>query len=141
MEVPHQIKAHMKRHSRHQSSQENGKFALEGSPIFTRYLLVSPILVPLTTLLLSPGLPFTSGSLADEQDAGVLSLKSPSLIAFGTSDTFTSSKRLKEWSETLVQQSSGRVKWKEIADAGHFWHKKGAMRALQTEIVSWLHQS
>lgn len=139
-EVPHQIKSHIKRHSRHQHSLDDVNVRVADSLITVQYLLVSPVLVPLTTSLLSPGIPFTSGTATDQDDAGMLSLRWPTLITFGSSDTFTSSKKLRAWSERLAEQSSGRIEWTEIPDAGHFWREKGVMRALQKSIISWLYK-
>ncbi|EME87508.1 uncharacterized protein MYCFIDRAFT_201151 [Pseudocercospora fijiensis CIRAD86] len=139
-EVPHQIKSHIKRHSRHQHNLDDTNIEAGDHPIAVQYLLISPVLVPLTTSLLSPGIPFTSGTATDQQDAGTLSLKWPTLITFGSSDTFTSSKKLRMWSEKLAEQSLGRLEWTEISGAGHFWREKGVMRALQEDIISWLNK-
>ncbi|KXT08707.1 hypothetical protein AC579_1571 [Pseudocercospora musae] len=141
-EVPHQIKSYIKRHSRHQQSLDDDADVqpADSSSIVVQYLLISPVLVPLTTSLLSPGIPFTSGTATDQEAAGMMSLRWPTLIAFGSADTFTSSKKLKTWCERLAEQSSGRLEWTEIPDAGHFWREEGVMRALQQSIISWLNK-
>ncbi|KXS97520.1 hypothetical protein AC578_4608 [Pseudocercospora eumusae] len=152
-EIPHQIKSHIKRQKnthREEDDDEDDdanikiKIKISDSSssslikIKLHYLLISPVLVPLTTLLLSPGIPFTSGTSTAAAETTYLMRRHRTLIAFGSADTFTSSKKLKTWCERLAEKSSGRLEWTEIADAGHFWREKGVMRTLQKSIISWL---
>lgn len=104
-----------------------------------RYLLISPVLVPFTRTLLPPGLPFTAGFAdASLSQSGVLSLRFPTFVAFGSLDTFTSSKKLRQWAEKLAEDSDGSVKWEQIEGAGHFWREKGVMKTLQMNVKMWL---
>lgn len=149
-------------------------------PISIRYLLISPVLIPLSTTLVPPGIPFISatttatataggGSTSFETEekstaAGVFSLQYPTLIAFGSSDTFTSSKKLCQWAERLAKDSAAvattaaattaatnttttataphpvdaKVEWTQIDGAGHFWREGGVMRELQGTIREWV---
>lgn len=150
-------------------------------PILIRYLLISPVLIPLSTTLVPPGIPFISAtatttttataggggtSLETEEKstaAGVFSLQYPTLIAFGSSDTFTSSKKLCQWAERLAKDSAAvattaataaatnttttataphpvdaKVEWTQIDGAGHFWRDGGVMRELQGNIREWV---
>lgn len=147
-------------------------------PISIRYLLISPVLIPLSTTLVPPGIPFISAtatattgggstSLETEEKstaAGVFSLQYPTLIAFGSSDTFTSSKKLCQWAERLAKDSAAvaattaaattttatnttataphpvdaKVEWTQIDGAGHFWRERGVMRELQGNIREWV---
>lgn len=148
-------------------------------PISIRYLLISPVLIPLSTTLVPPGIPFISAtatatatagggstSLETEEKstaAGVFSLQYPTLIAFGSSDTFTSSKKLCQWAERLAKDSAAvaavattaattatnttataphpvdaKVEWTQIDGAGHFWREGGVMRELQGHIREWV---
>lgn len=143
-------------------------------PISIRYLLISPVLIPLSTTLVPPGIPFISAtatatagggstSLETEEKstaAGVFSLQHPTLIAFGSSDTFTSSKKLCQWAERLAKDSAAvaalatgattnttataphpvdaKVEWTQIDGAGHFWREGGVMRELQGTIRGWV---
>lgn len=147
-------------------------------PISIRYLLISPVLIPLSTTLVPPGIPFISAtatataggggtSLETEEKstaAGVFSLQYPTLIAFGSSDTFTSSKKLCQWAERLAKDSAAvavsvattattanttatattphpvdaKVEWTQIDGAGHFWREGGVMRELQGTIREWV---
>ncbi|CAK1354463.1 unnamed protein product [Cercospora beticola] len=149
-DMPHNIKHHMRRHSGHSrrpsleresatpastSKLAGGK---QGPEIAVRYLMISPVLVPFSTTLLSPGLPFTEGS-SNDGETGVLGLRHPTLIVFGAGDTFTASKKLRLWAEKLQKDSpEKKVRWAQIDGAGHFWRERGAMKALRSEVQAWL---
>lgn len=139
-DVSRNIKSHVHRRSGqfHNSnttaSLPNDALREEAEAMTVRYLLISPVLLPLTTTLIPPGLPFTAG----EETSGVLSLKYPTLIAFGEKDTFTSSKKLRQWAERLEKEANGgEVKWAQIEGAGHFWRESGAMKELLARIKAW----
>jgi alpha/beta superfamily hydrolase len=143
-ELPHRIKSHVRRHSgssQHQRSA-SGDFNASSSPrsapqVTVRYLLVSPVLFPLSTILLPPGLALPK-SHSTAVDAGVLSLKNPTFLAFGDSDTFTSGKKLRQWAERLASESKGSWKWTQVDCAGHFWREDGAAARLESELAEWL---
>lgn len=199
-ELPRTIKSHMHRprsgqfHLRTSSDREQGQQhntissepqkqlhqqlhqqQQQREPISIRYLLISPVLIPLSTTLVPPGIPFISAtataggggtSLETEEKstaAGVFSLQYPTLIAFGSSDTFTSSKKLCQWAERLAKDSAAvavavaaatttnttttataphpvdaKVEWTQIDGAGHFWREGGVMRELQGTIREWV---
>lgn len=196
-ELPRTIKSHMHRprsgqfhlrtsSDREQEQQHNTissepqkqlhqqQLQQQRQPISIRYLLISPVLIPLSTTLVPPGIPFISAtttatgggggtSLETEEKstaAGVFSLQYPTLIAFGSSDTFTSSKKLCQWAERLAKDSAAvattaaaaatnttattphpvdaQVEWTQIDGAGHFWREGGVMRELQGTIREWV---
>lgn len=194
-ELPRTIKSHMHRprsgqfhlrtsSDREQEQQHNTissepqkqlQQQRQRQPISIRYLLISPVLIPLSTTLVPPGIPFISAtatatagggrstSLETEEKstaAGVFSLQYPTLIAFGSSDTFTSSKKLCQWAERLAKDSAAvattaaatnttatataphpvdaKVEWTQIDGAGHFWREGGVMRELQGNIREWV---
>lgn len=197
-ELPRTIKSHMHRprsgqfhlrtsSDREQEQQHNTvssepqkqlhqqQLQQQRQPISIRYLLISPVLIPLSTTLVPPGIPFISAtatttttatagggggstSLETEEKstaAGVFSLQYPTLIAFGSSDTFTSSKKLCQWAERLAKDSAAvaaatnttattphpvdaKVEWTQIDGAGHFWREGGVMRELQGNIREWV---
>ncbi|KAF2210881.1 hypothetical protein CERZMDRAFT_44642 [Cercospora zeae-maydis SCOH1-5] len=149
-DVPHNIKHHMRRHSEHSrgpfldrvsdapASTSHHAKCNKGIATVVRYLMVSPVLVPFSTTLLSPGLPFTEGSSSDEE-TGVLSLAHPTLIVFGTLDTFTASRKLRMWAEKLQKNSpEGKVRWVQVDGAGHFWRERGVMKVLRSDVQAWL---
>lgn len=143
-EMPHRIRTHIRRHSgsgQHQtetSRESPPRSSIQGTPLVkVRYLLVSPVLFPLSTVPLPPGLSFPKVNATDG-NAGVLSLKNPSFLAFGDSDHFTSAKRLRQWGERLAGESDGRWEWTQVIGAGHFWREDGALAQLEAALVKWI---
>lgn len=152
VEVPQRIKAHIRHHSdrsRHSSSREKSeaaqvKPALDSGACPTvevSYLVISPVVLPFTTSLLPPGPPslaFTARKGAADGNAGSRFLQHPTLAVFGTTDSFTSSRRLRAWAEKQASLSStSTLEWEQIKEAGHFWREEVVMQALQKRIKAW----
>lgn len=144
-EVPRRIRTHIRRYSGsdHQqataSSEPPFLVSVPDAPqVNVRYLLVSPVLFPLSTTLLPPGLGFHKTYATDDDDKGVLSLKSPTFLAFGDSDHFTSAKKLRQWAERLAREAAGPWKWTQVADAGHFWGEDMALPRLEAALLDWI---
>lgn len=113
------------------------------SAISTRYLLISPVILPLANTLCPAGPPSigpSSLSLRTQANpaAGSQFLSNPTLVVFGSKDVFTSSKRLRTWAEKQAKISTSKFEWAEIEGAGHFWREEGAMEASLTRIKSWI---
>ncbi|KAI7376671.1 hypothetical protein KC336_g19721, partial [Hortaea werneckii] len=151
-QLPHRIKAHRREHSEKRSrfshdpqrSEDDvpreGQDRAEEQAVNPKYLLISPVLLPLTTLLCPPGpsIPFVGMARHSDAGNGGYSFTNHNTLAlFGTADVFTSSKRLQTWAEKQ-KTSNPQFQWKEIEDAGHFWHEEGAMEALEGRIASWV---
>ncbi|KAI7511298.1 hypothetical protein KC347_g3477 [Hortaea werneckii] len=151
-QLPHRIKAHRREHSEKRSrfshdpqrSEDDvpreGQDRGEEQAVNPKYLLISPVLLPLTTLLCPPGpsIPFVGMARHSDAGNGGYSFTNHNTLAlFGTADVFTSSKRLQTWAEKQ-KTSNPQFEWKEIEDAGHFWHREGAMEALEERIASWV---
>ncbi|EMC94501.1 hypothetical protein BAUCODRAFT_124120 [Baudoinia panamericana UAMH 10762] len=112
-------------------------------PVNVSYLIASPVVLPFTTLLCPPGPPSVALSVSKSSAAngtsGSLFLQHPTLAVFGTTDSFTSSRRLRSWAEKQAQLSkASSFRWRQVGGAGHFWTEDGAMRALQAEVADWL---
>lgn len=141
-DMPHRIRTHIRRHSGHHHRSASGDHQPPSLPqraprVAVRYLLVSPVLFPLSTTLLPPGLAFPKANATDAT-AGLLSLKHPTLVAFGDSDHFTSAKKLRQWAERLASESKGRLRWTQIDGVGHFWREEGVAARLEAELVQWM---
>ncbi|KAI7175114.1 hypothetical protein KC343_g13976 [Hortaea werneckii] len=151
-QLPHRIKAHKRQHSEKRShlaheprhSEDNvhreGKDRAEEQAVNPNYLLISPVLLPFTTMVCPPGpsIPFTGATKHSGSETGGYSFSNHnSLALFGTTDVFTSSKRLQAWAGKQ-KASNPRFEWEQIEDAGHFWHEAGAMEALERRIASWV---
>jgi pimeloyl-ACP methyl ester carboxylesterase len=100
-------------------------------PINIAYLLVSPLLPPVSLFTALP-LHWHDG------EHHLAKLKtSPVLAVFGGHDVFTASRKLRAWG-TELSSSNPCFKWVEIADAGHFWREKGTPQQLISTIREWL---
>lgn len=147
-DIPRNIKIHRKRHSgqfesadRTTALRATRRGVAVAPAVSVHYLLISPVLLPMATTLLPPGLPLAIGSTRDAQAAGLLTFQHDTLIMFGSSDAFTASRRLCQWAEKFAQSSSGHVQWKQIEGAGHFWREEGVMHELKSRIAEWVKTS
>lgn len=105
------------------------------------YLVVSPVIVPFTTIILPPGPPMSFlpyHRQASDAKTGHHFLSRPTLAVFGTEDSFTSASRLKAWAERQVTDAPETFQWEQIEGAGHFWHDRDSMQALQRRLMEWL---
>ncbi|KAI6839903.1 hypothetical protein KC340_g234 [Hortaea werneckii] len=151
-QLPHRIKAHRREqsekrsglpHAPHNSEDdapEEGQDQAADQAVSPNYLLISPVLLPFTTMLCPPGpsIPFTGTTKhSGSGNGGYFFSKHNALALFGTADVFTSSKRLQAWAEKQAS-SNPRFEWEQIEDAGHFWHEEDAMEALEGRIASWV---
>ena len=110
--------------------------------ITTRYLVISPVLLPFTQTLCPPGPPSWIPSFrkrtTEDAKAGVLFLDNPTLAIFGSTDVFTSSRRLRGWAQNMSSESKSAFEWAEIEGAGHFWNEAGVMQKMQETIFAWV---
>ncbi|KAK4508246.1 hypothetical protein PRZ48_001984 [Zasmidium cellare] len=106
-----------------------------GPKVRAAYLMISPVLFPLTTFLVPPGLLFGKFHY-DHDSLGLLSLTCPIYVVYGEHDNFTSSKRLDQWVEKL-KHNNHQVVSEKIAGAGHFWNGKH-VDTLQKRVQAWL---
>jgi pimeloyl-ACP methyl ester carboxylesterase len=103
----------------------------------THYLLVSPLLPPISTLT---ALPLFSPD-TDTDEAHLKKFReSPSLAVFGSRDIFTSARRLAAWCEER-RGANARFDWFEVPGAGHFWHERGAMAEANRHVREWVRRS
>lgn len=151
VEVPHRIRARMRRSSgpritTGQAVEEPTSAVSKNSPsITTRYLFVSPVLLPFTHTLSPPGPPsFMPGmrkhAVADK-GGGSAFLHNPTLVLFGSADGFTSVGRLRVWAEKMSRDTKSSFEWAEVEGAGHFWREAGVMQRLQEKLAAWVELS
>jgi hypothetical protein len=149
-EMPHRLKAHLRRvsdpavskHRYHQDEQEQRPPTAEQwdlPRVDVGYLLISPVILPFSTMLSPPGspsLPMAWQRGKADGSPGALFLQHRTLAIFGAKDAFTSARRLRAWAEKQGADSPG-FSWVQVAQAGHFWREDGAMTALQDHLLSW----
>lgn len=113
------------------------------------YLLVSPLLPPISQLLTV----FSTLSLNIQVDPSSVHGKHipcphPSdqlsrhrtLAIFGDQDTFTTARKLEKWSDELARMPQSQFQSREIAGAGHFWREKGVEAGVRHALREWIHQ-
>ncbi|KAJ5096019.1 hypothetical protein NUU61_005375 [Penicillium alfredii] len=109
------------------------------------YLLVSPLLPPISQLLTV----FSSLSLnvtvetsrgrhvACPRPADQLTTHR-TLALFGDQDNFTSAQKLRKWSSELAHVPHSQFQWREIDGAGHFWREDGVELRARQILAEWL---
>ena len=135
-------------------SQESLSFSGEGDSSFrgfsdtvsTSYLLISPILPPLSQFLTV----FSTLSLIIESERSTQAKYIPcpepndqlrshrTLAIYGNQDGFTSAQKLDKWSDALVHGSHSEFQSREIDGAGHFWREDGVEMQAKRVLKDWL---
>jgi pimeloyl-ACP methyl ester carboxylesterase len=110
--------------------------------VSVRYLLVSPVLPPLAHTLVPP-VSWAGLKGGVEKGTGFGALSCPTLVVWGSVDSFTSNRRLKAWAERLSKAAGGpgMLRWRDFEGAGHFWREAGAMKAMTGEIGEWVRET
>lgn len=107
--------------------------------VSTHYLLISPLLPPLSNFLSLSTMSLSFWRHHDHNPQTLL--HHPALVIFGTKDIFTSSSRLNAWCkkmDTMATQNKGSFKWKKVEGAGHFWREKGVEAELRSSVKEWV---
>lgn len=97
------------------------------------YLLISPLLPPISSLI-SIG----SSSNSEKEELQIRLSKYPSLAVFGSSDIFTSTKKLRSWAQQISTKPNSAFQFVEINGAGHFWHEEGVQKRLKLALREWI---
>jgi alpha/beta superfamily hydrolase len=102
----------------------------------TRYLIISPLTPPLSSLA-APALihKFWGRSKDDHQEVVG---KHTCLAIYGDQDIFTSAKKLRDWAEQLKANPASRFRSVEVAGAGHFWVERGVEEQLRVALKEWI---
>ncbi|KAF2721770.1 hypothetical protein K431DRAFT_284462 [Polychaeton citri CBS 116435] len=160
VEIPHRIRVHLRRRSsgsdvvpRKAGATVTAEAATPTSPltlteqqmkgtpaaVSVRYLLVSPLLPPLSYALCIPSFMHREATPAKET-AGMSDHRNKVLAVFGSNDHFTSAKRLHAWATRQSEERGQTFQWAEIAGGGHFWREEGVIQTLQDKVVRWLRE-
>lgn len=99
-----------------------------------RYLLISPLTPPVSTLA-APGLGPKLWS-RDKVSHEIIG-KHVSLAVYGDHDIFTSARKAHQWAEDLKNEQGSRFSYTEITGAGHFWVERGVEEKLRTTLRDW----
>jgi pimeloyl-ACP methyl ester carboxylesterase len=137
-DISRRISIRLKRHSRDIDEDEIPRPVdkpqlpeLDATLFELSYVLVSPLLPPVSTLTT---LPFFSSSTGDHEQKF---REHPSLAVFGGRDMFTSAKKVRAWCSTIAEVNS-KFRWVEISEASHFWHEDGVAKRLNRAVKEWI---
>ncbi|KAF2856822.1 hypothetical protein T440DRAFT_382503 [Plenodomus tracheiphilus IPT5] len=100
-----------------------------------RYLLISPLTIPVSTLL-APALGHKFWHKATEVSQEVIG-RQPSLAIYGGQDAFSSAKKLRDWSNSLKTGISSSFSSVEVTGAGHFWVEPRVEETLRATLQEW----
>jgi pimeloyl-ACP methyl ester carboxylesterase len=100
-----------------------------------RYLLISPLTSPISTLA-APALGHSFWGKSRDGCQDVIG-KHPSLAVYGDQDIFTSAKRIRDWSAQLKSEHASRFSSVEVTGAGHFWVESNVEEKLRTALKDW----
>ena len=126
------------------SRSEEKLISIEMPRLRTSYLLISPLLPPISmfatmfTKLDTRRQQRLSGGPSHMQSEENL-LHHPTLAVFGDKDFFTSHSKLQHWARRLHGDASGfQFQFREVAGAGHFWHEDGVEMEMRGAVQSWI---
>ena len=98
------------------------------------YLLVSPLVSPLSSMLFMGSL-FSSRQSHAAQDELA---DRRTLAVYGDEDVFSSQRKLRRWAEGLRGRQDSKFRFEEIAGAGHFWRENGVLQQLLEAVSEWV---
>lgn len=151
VEVPHRIKAHIRRRSSgvrptmksNTTSSEESMQSGVTTPtpgVRAMYLLISPVLPPLAHTLVPPA-SWTGFKGGVDKSTGFGAMTCPTLAVWGSIDSFTSNRRLTGWAERMSTAGSDTFKWTTFDGAGHFWRENGTMKLMTRRIETWTREN
>lgn len=118
--------------------------ALRAATTKISYLLVSPLLPPVSQLLTA--FSALSVNVGGKTSAQARSAGRPAdqlsahrtLVLFGDHDTFTSARKLQRWSAEMGRMPQSQFRSYEIEGAGHFWREDGVESRARQVLQEWL---
>jgi pimeloyl-ACP methyl ester carboxylesterase len=100
-----------------------------------RYLLISPLTPPISTLA-APALCHKLWGMGREGNQATVGTH-PTLAVYGDKDVFASAKKTRDWSEQLEAVPGSSFSGVEISGAGHFWVEQGVEEQLRAALKEW----
>lgn len=100
-----------------------------------RYLLVSPLTTPISTLA-APALGQKLWGRVTESTTTSIG-RFVSLAIYGDQDIFASAKKTRDWCDALKAEYGPKFSGVEVSGAGHFWVEKGVEKQLRAALSEW----
>lgn len=137
LDIPRRIKEH-KSHSRSREqapspAEKDGCDDVDLPSTKPQYLLVSPVLGIVGSALSAFNVH------GEATDVNTTLAREPSLVIYGDKDVFTSTRRIRQWTQKLGSNSN-RFRAIEVNGAGHFWREHGVAGKLGNAINSWVQE-
>ena len=101
-----------------------------------RYLLISPLTSPISTLA-APALGQRLWGRSKDTDMTSVG-KLASLMIYGDQDVFVSAKKIRDWSDQLKTKYGPTFSSIEVIGAGHFWAEPGVEEQLRVALREWV---
>lgn len=103
------------------------------------YLLISPLQGLVNNLAtMWSAIPRTKPKDGEQSEEEIKLVSNHTLAIYGDTDVFTSTRKLRIWSDRLKSANGSSFQSEEISGAGHFWHEEGLvylMRDFAKEFV------
>ena len=110
----------------------------------TFYLLISPLLPPVSMLATMFSMPAFLRGASNEaspqvgnEDTGRLVCYN-TLAIYGDKDIFSSERKLRKWGERLAGERDSKFRFREVCGAGHFWREDGVEHQMRAAIRKWV---
>lgn len=138
---------HSSKDSKAESTERSGSYEPGLQPRLA-YLLISPLLGTISNLAtvfssLKFGRHDRNATCARDTPVSkpeeVLSTYS-SLVVFGSEDHFTSSKKVRQWCETIKVRPDSCLEFCQVLSAGHFWHDEEPASQMKRAVIDWLQE-
>ena len=106
----------------------------------TSYLLISPLLPPISSLATMFSSSLTLHKKAEEDRKKSVICNNPTLAVYGDRDIFTSLKKMRRWVQALSEGNDGTARFRshEVVGAGHFWREQGVEREMRRVVGDWI---
>ena len=100
------------------------------------YLLISPLLPPISKLVMFFSTPAKSNS--GESGVDIKLASHHTLAIYGDQDVFTSRKKLRVWAVNLWHRHSSLFRFHEVVGAGHFWNEHDDEAKMRRFVCNWI---
>ena len=123
----------------------NAREDIEPYPPDISYLLVSPLLPPVSIFLTMSFFTSQKNLKTTVDGSSIVGLEPEtaltnhrSLAIFGDSDSFSPVSRLRTWSRELSHKLDSKFEFTEIPGGGHFWREKDTESQMRTAIREYI---
>ena len=133
LDMPRSIKKMRSKGNESAASGQNEDIQSTGDRCLTHvkssYLLISPLLSPVSNLVMLPSRHSKTNSAW---------IKHPAFAVFGDQDFFTSFRKLSQWAQRTSAAADSDFNYAAVTGAGHFWIEEGVEGKMKDAVRQWL---